>query len=39
MKEIIAYEMSYKGELKYREDVRCVPFQKKYWDEYRTIFK
>lgn len=28
MTEIIAYEMSYKGELKYREDVFCVPFQK-----------
>lgn len=38
MKEIIAYEMSFQGELKYNEDVCCVPFQEKYWKEYMQIY-
>lgn len=38
MKEIIAYEMSYKGELQYKEEVFCIPFQKKYWEEYMKIY-
>ena len=38
MKEIIAYEMLFQGELKYNEDVCCVPFQEKYWSEYMQIY-
>lgn len=33
MKEIIVYEMSFKGTLKYNDEVFCVPFQEKYWNE------
>lgn len=38
MKEIIAYEMSFKEVLKYNDDVFCVPFQEKYWNEYMQIY-
>ncbi len=38
MKEIIAYEMVYNKSLKYQNDVICVPFQKKYWNEYMKIY-
>ena len=38
MKEIIAYEMSYKKEIKYSNDVFCIPFQEKYWNEYMRIY-
>ena len=34
MKEIIAYEMSFRGEIEYSDDVFCIPFQKRYWNEY-----
>ena len=38
MKEIIAYEMSFKEALEYTEDIICVPFQEKYWNEYMKIY-
>lgn len=38
MKEIIAYEMVFKGTLKHDVDMSCIPFQKKYWDEYMQIY-
>ena len=38
MKEIIAYEMSYKGTSNYKNDISCVPFQEKYWNEYMKIY-
>ena len=38
MKEIIAYEMIYNKALKYQNDIICVPFQKKYWNEYMSIY-
>ena len=38
MKEIIAYEMSFNKTLKYRNDIICVPFQEKYWNEYMKIY-
>ena len=38
MKEIIAYEMSFKEILKYSADMFCVPFQEKYWNEYMQIY-
>lgn len=38
MKEIIAYEMSFKGVLKYNNDISCIPFQEKYWDEYMQVY-
>ena len=34
MKEIIVYEMSFKKEIEYRDEVLCIPFQKNYWNEY-----
>ena len=34
MKEIIAYEMLFRGEIEYSDEVFCTPFQKRYWDEY-----
>ncbi len=37
MKEIIAYEMSFKGTLHYKNEINCVPFQEKYWNEYMKI--
>ncbi len=38
MKEIIAYEMLFKGVLKGNNDFSCIPFQRKYWDEYMGIY-
>lgn len=38
MKEIIAYEMLYNKAFKYQNDIICVPFQKKYWNEYMSIY-
>lgn len=38
MKEIIAYEMSFKGTLPYQSDITCVPFHEKYWNEYMQIY-
>lgn len=38
MKEIIAYTMSFQGELKDNEDISCIPFQEKYWKEYMQIY-
>ena len=38
MKEIIAYEMSFKGEIPYIGEVSCIPFQEKYWSEYMQIY-
>lgn len=38
MKEIIAYEMSFKGTLNYEVDIICVPFEEKYWNEYMQIY-
>lgn len=34
MKEIIAYEMAFREEIEYRDEVSCIPFQKSYWEEY-----
>ena len=38
MKEIIAYEMSFDKTLEYQNDIRCVPFQEQYWNEYMKIY-
>ena len=38
MKEIIAYEMLYNKAFEYQNDIICVPFQKKYWNEYMSIY-
>ena len=38
MKEIIAYEMSFKGKSNYKNDINCIPFQEKYWNEYMKIY-
>lgn len=38
MKEIVAYEMSYQGPFTYQDDLNCVPFEKKYWNEYMRIY-
>ena len=38
MKEIIVYEMSFKGAIKYNIDIFCIPFQKRYWNEYMQIY-
>lgn len=38
MKQIIAYEMSFKGALNYKNDINCVLFQEKYWNEYMKIY-
>lgn len=38
MKEIMAYEMIYNKALKYHNDIICVSFQKKYWNEYMKIY-
>lgn len=38
MKEIVAYEMSFKGALEYQDDVSCVPFEEKYWKEYMQVY-
>lgn len=38
MKEIIAYEMEFTGPLPETSGLTCVPFQKKYWEEYKEIY-
>ena len=38
MKEIIAYEMFFDKTLEYKNDIICVPFQEKYWNEYKKIY-
>lgn len=38
MKEIIAFEMSFSGRLNSEPDIICIPFQKKYWNEYMQIY-
>ena len=38
MKEIVAYEMVFDKTLEYQNDIICVPFQEKYWDEYMKIY-
>lgn len=38
MKEIIAYEMIFDQTFEYENDIFCVPFQKKFWKEYRNIY-
>lgn len=35
MKEIIAYEMFFDKTLEYKNDIICVLFQEKYWNEYK----
>ena len=39
MKEIIAYEMVCDKTVAYRNDIICVPFEEKYWKEYKKIYK
>lgn len=38
MKEIIAYEMFFDKTLEYKNDIICVLFQEKYWNEYKKIY-
>lgn len=38
MKEVIAYEMLFDKTLEYQESIICVPFEEKYWNEYRKIY-
>ena len=38
MKEIIAYEMSFKGISNCKNDISCITFQEKYWNEYMKIY-
>lgn len=38
MKEIIAYEMAFKGTLKYEDHLTCIPFQEQYWNGYMQIY-
>lgn len=38
MKEIIVYEMLFNEKIKYSTDISCIPFQKKYWNEYMQIY-
>lgn len=38
MKEIIAYEMVFNKTLEYQNGIICVPFQEKYWNEYKKIY-
>lgn len=38
MKEIVAYEMVFDKTLEYQNDIICVPFQEKYWDEYMKTY-
>lgn len=38
MKEIIAYGMFFDKTLEYKNDIICVPFQEKYWNEYKKIY-
>ena len=38
MKEIIVYEMIFNKRLEYQDDIICVSFQEKYWNEYMKIY-
>lgn len=38
MKEIIACEMVFHKDLKYSDDISCIPFQENYWNEYKEIY-
>lgn len=38
MKEIIAYEMSYKSNVVGQTDIACIPFAEKYFEDYKTIY-
>lgn len=38
MKEIIAYEMVFKGVLTYSNNIDCTPFREEYWSEYMRIY-
>lgn len=38
MKEVIACEMVFNKSLKYSDEIICIPFEEKYWDEYRKIY-
>lgn len=38
MKEIIVYEMTFNKRLEYQDDIICVSFQEKYWNEYMKIY-
>lgn len=38
MKEVIVYEMLFDKTLEYQESIICVPFEEKYWNEYRKIY-
>ncbi len=38
MKEIIAYEMVFKGVLTYSNNIDCTPFREEYWSEYMQIY-
>lgn len=38
MKEIIAYEMSFTGNITYSGGLSCIPFREKYWAEYMKIY-
>jgi len=38
MKEIVAYEMVFDKTLEYQNDIICVSFQEKYWDEYMKMY-
>lgn len=38
MKEIIAYEMSFKKEVEFSDEMFCIPFQKKFWNEYKQKY-
>ncbi len=38
MEEVIAYEMAFHGPILDNVDIACVPFQKKYWNEYMKIY-
>lgn len=38
MKEIIAYEMSFCRKEYEKVNIECIPFQKKFWNEYMKIY-
>lgn len=38
MREFIAYEMQYNGEIKPPSEIKLIPFQKKHYTEYKCIY-
>lgn len=38
MKEIIAYEMLFKGNIPYSGGLSCISFREKHWTEYMKIY-